>query len=116
MQRTISMGKAKVAEAPTDADFDHAAVYDIEIPEQRDALMAINYRGDVARLYADGTLVADNFYYGRPFFFSLWRLPRDCKSLQLKILPLQADMPVYLPREAEAAEGETVRGIDLLTR
>ena len=116
MQRSISMGKAKVAEAPTDADFDHAAVYDIEIPEQRDALMAINYRGDVARLYADGTLVADNFYYGRPFFFALWRLPRDCKSLQLKILPLQAGMPVYLPREAEAAEGETVRDIDLLTR
>lgn len=114
--RTISIGKAKVAEAPSEEDFNQAAVYEIELPEQRDALIAINYRGDVARLYADGKLVADNFYYGRPFFFGLWRIPGDCKQLVLKVLPLQHDMPAYLPREAENEDGELVRGIDLLAR
>ena len=114
--RSIAIGKAKVAEAPTDADFAQAAVYEISLPENRDALMSISYRGDVARLYADGKLVADNFYYGRPFFFGLWRLPADCKKLELKVLPLQPDMPVYLPREAESAPGEEVRNIELLSR
>ena len=115
-QRSIAIGKAKVAEAPTDADFAQAAVYEISLPENRDALMSISYRGDVARLYADGKLVADNFYYGRPFFFGLWRLPADCQKLELKVLPLQPDMPVYLPREAESTPGEEVRNIELLSR
>ncbi len=114
--RSIAIGKAKVAEAPADADFAQAAVYEISLPENRDALMSISYRGDVARLYADGKLVADNFYYGRPFFFGLWRLPADCQKLELKVLPLQPDMPVYLPCEAESAPGEEVRNIELLSR
>ena len=114
--RTISIGKAKVAEAPTDADFNSASVYEISLPENRDALMAINYRGDMARLYADGKLIADNFYYGRPFFFGLWRLPKDCSKLELKVLPLQTDMPVYFPREAATEPGEQVKSIELLAR
>lgn len=114
--RTISIGKAKVAEAPSDAEFNNASVYEISLPENRDALMAINYRGDVARLYADGKLVADNFYYGRPFFYGLWRLPKDCQKLELKVLPLQADMPVYLPKEADKEPGEHVKSIELLAR
>ena len=114
--RTIVIGKAKVAEAPTDEDFGQAAVYEINLPENRDALMSISYRGDVARLYADGKLIADNFYYGRPFFFGLWRLPADCKKLELKVLPLQSDMPVYLPREADTTPGEQVKSIELVAR
>ena len=114
--RTISIGKAKVAEAPTDADFNSASVYEISLPENRDALMAINYRGDMARLYADGKLIADNFYYGRPFFFGLWRLPKDCSKLELKVLPLQTDMPVYFPREAATEPGEQVKSIELFAR
>lgn len=113
IQRKITIGVQKVAEEPTDADFENAAVYTIDIPEKREGrLLNISYRGDVARLYADGRLVADNFYYGRPFLYGLWRLPEDCESLELRILPLQKDLPVYFPREAKSGEeGEEVMDI-----
>ena len=111
--RTISIGVQKVAEEPQDADFDQAAVYRIQLPERRDGLLSIEYRGDVARLYADGRLVADNFYYGRPFLYGLWRLPQGVSELELRILPLQQDAPVYLPREADKTPGEAVIKMEL---
>jgi len=58
--------------------------------------------------------VADNFYNGRPFFMGLWRLPEDCRELELRILPLQENMPVYFPREADTTPGEEVKRIVLL--
>ena len=109
--RTITIGVNRVAEEPTDADFEQAAVYTIHLPQQRQALLQIAYRGDCARLYADGKLVADNFYNGRPFLMGLWRLPESCTSLELRILPLQKDMPVYFPREADTTPGESVKQI-----
>lgn len=110
--REIPIGVNNVAESPTDEDFQGAAVYAIDLPAARNALLRISYRGDCARLYADGRLVADNFYNGRAFLYALWRLPRNCKQLELRILPLQADMPVYFPREADAGTpGEEVREI-----
>ena len=111
-QRTIKKGKAKVAEAPSEQDWQQAAVYKIQLTSDllplTSALLSITYRGDCARLYANGRLVADNFYYGRPFLYGLWRLPKDCTELELRILPLQPDAPIYLPREAEKVAGETV--------
>ena len=109
--RTITIGVNRVAEEPTDEDFEQAAVYTIHLPQQRQALLQIAYRGDCARLYADGKLVADNFYNGRPFLMGLWRLPESCTSLELRILPLQKDMPVYFPREADTTPGESVKQI-----
>ena len=113
--RAITIGVNKVAEEPTDADFDQAAVYTITLPEvdRKGLLLNIDYRGDVARLYADGKLIDDNFYYGRPFQYALWRLPKDCRKLELRILPLQKDMPVYFPREADITPGEQVNKITL---
>ena len=76
--RTITIGVQKVAEEPVDADFEQAAVYRVTLPADsslfspHSSLLRIDYRGDVARLYADGKLIADNFYNGRPFLFGLW--------------------------------------------
>ena len=111
--RAIVVGKQKVAEAPTDGDFGSAAVYTITVPDSLSGLLTINYRGDVARLYADGQLIDDNFYNGRPFCYALSRLPENCRQLELRILPLQADMPVYLPREANKTPGEQVSSITI---
>lgn len=114
--RTISIGVAKVAEGPTDADFEQAAVYRIQLPADstaRQQLMQIRYRGDVARLYANGRLIGDNFYNGRPFLMGLWRVPASVSELELRILPLQQGMPVYFPREADTTPGEEVHGIVL---
>lgn len=72
------------------------------LPDSLDAsaktMLKIDYMGDCARLYAGDTLVADNFYYGRPMLFGLWRLDYlgiKTDHLQLRILPLQKNMPVY---------------------
>ena len=113
--RTITMGVNKAAEEPSDADFGSAAVYMIEnLPAPADRagmLMKIDYRGDVARLYCNGRLIADNFYNGRPMLMGLWRLPSDASTLELRILPLQSDMPVYFPAEADTTPGEELRAI-----
>ncbi len=118
--RAIQKGKAKVAEAPAEADWEQAAIYRIQLLKAPSrfaaALLSITYRGDCARLYADGRLVADNFYYGRPFLFGLWRLPASCTELELRILPLQPNAPIYLPREADKQAGEEVKKIEMKKR
>lgn len=113
--RIVKKGKAKVAEAPAEQDWNHAAVYRIPLTHlQPTSLLRICYRGDCARLYADGKLVADNFYYGRPFLYGLWRLPKHCTELELRILPLQPEAPIYLPREADRTAGEAVTHIEII--
>lgn len=114
--RKIVKGRAKVAEAPSEHDWDNAAVYSIKLPDEKTSLLRITYRGDCARLYADGKLVADNFYYGRPFFYALWRLSESVKELELRILPLQPDAPIYLPREADRRAGEDVMKIEIVNQ
>ncbi len=123
--RTITKGRAKVAAAPEEADWQQAAVYHITLPSdssleshssfvtRHSSLLRITYRGDCARLYANGHLIADNFYYGRPFLYGLWRLPAGCNELELRILPLQPEAPIYLPREADRAAGEAVVIVEL---
>ena len=117
--REITLGVAKVAEEPVDADFEQAATYTIELPADsslytpQGALLRIDYRGDVARLYADGHLIADNFYNGRPFLFGLWRLPSGVRRLELRLLPIQQEMPVYFPREADTSIGQQVKSVTL---
>ena len=113
--RTITMGVNKVAEEPTDEDFEQAAVYRISVPNDAVTkyrrLLQIDYRGDVARLYCNGQLIADNFYNGRPMLFGLWRLPAGATELELRILPLQENMPIYFPREADTTPGEQVNNV-----
>ena len=115
--RKISMGAQRVAEEPSDEDFDQAAVYRITLPElpagAKEPLMKFDYQGDCARLYANGKLIADHFQYGRPFLYGLWRLSQDTKELELRILPLQKDAPVYLPKEANKTLGEGVEKIEI---
>ena len=116
-ERKITMGVQKVAEMPADADFDNAAVYKIKFPENategQHRLLNIEYQGDCARLYANGKLIADNFYNGRPMLYGLWRLPKGCTELELRILPMQKDMPVYFPREADTTPGEKVVSVSI---
>lgn len=118
-QRKITIGVQKVAEEPTDDDFGSAAVYRITVPQESAGkfrrMLEIDYRGDVARLYVNGKLVADNFYNSRRFLFGLWRLPEGCTEMELRILPLQENMPVYFPREAKAGRpGEEVVGVKIV--
>jgi hypothetical protein len=104
--RMIRNGAQRVAEEPSDADFDQAAVWRIKLPTDtdpaRDLLLRIHYEGDVARLYLDGKLIADDFYNGREFDLGLKRFGADAygKELLLKILPLQKDAPIFVAPQA----------------
>ena len=121
--RTIVKGEAKVAEAPSEEEWQQAAIYKIELPSAEadsslstlhSSLLSITYQGDCARLYAEGKLIADHFQYGRPFLYGLWRLPTNTKELELRIMPLQNDAPIYLPREADKTPGERVKRIEMI--
>ena len=126
--RQIVKGKAKVAEAPSEADWQQAAVYKITVPKEAVSkfkrLLSIEYQGDCARLYAvcrsagsqtatSCRLIADNFQYGRPFLYGLWRLPENCTELELRILPWQENAPIYLPDEADKTPGERVKKVEI---
>jgi hypothetical protein len=111
--RQIPIGVQRVAEEPTDEDFEQAAVYRIQLPTEYEGLLSIEYQGDCARLYANGKLIADHFQYGRPFLYGLWRLPEGVKELELRILPMQKDAPIYLPREADKTPGECVKKVEI---
>jgi hypothetical protein len=115
--RRIVKGRARVAEAPSEADWQQAAVYRITLPKESirkfRRLLRIDYQGDCARLYANGKLIADHFQYGRPLLYGLWRLPEDCTELELRLLPWQEGAPVYLPREADNTAGERVKKLEI---
>ncbi|GGH63043.1 hypothetical protein HNQ91_002612 [Filimonas zeae] len=107
--RTIKNGVMKVAEAPSDKDFDHAAVWKITLPrnmdKNRDVYLQLPYMGDVARVYAGNTLLTDNFYNGKPFELGLKRFAEDIQNRELtvKILPLQKGAPVYFQHNSTPA-------------
>jgi beta-galactosidase len=98
----VRMGK-EVAMAPAEADFRNAARWSIRVPESKsdsttDEFLRITYQGDVARLCAGDRLITDDFYHGAPWEIGLWRMSAADleRGLQLQILPLRQDAPIYL--------------------
>ncbi len=109
------MGK-EVAMAPVDADFSRAARWSIQVDASaaNRTILRIAYEGDVARLYAGGRLLTDDFYHGAPLELGLWRVPQDAlkHGLELQVLGLRKDAPIYLPpsaRPAYSANGVVLR-------
>ena len=103
--RDIVMGKQKVAAMPEDCDFDKAAVYVIDVDSTLascadSAFLKIDYAADCARVYADGKLVQDNFWNGKPMLVRVSDLVG--KHVELRILPLRKDAPIYLQKEQKA--------------
>lgn len=119
--REVPMGQQKVAAQPTDDDFRQAAVWQLTLPDASstssstssralkslkangvsvpdDIFLEVVYRGDVARLYADGRLVQDNFWNGKPMHVRLSDIA-GASRIELRILPLRHDAPIYLQSE-----------------
>ena len=63
-------------------------------------ILAFDYVGDVARLYSGDELLTDNFYNGTVWRVSARRYAEAIRRgpLELRILPLRADAPIYLAR------------------
>jgi beta-galactosidase len=105
--RTVPTGSKGVAEAPSDADFEKAAVWKLRIPRdlalrKPNHLLRITYQGDAARIYAGESLLTDNFYNGNAFEVGINRFGPDIleNELTLRILPLKKDAPIYLATQA----------------
>ena len=105
----VKMGK-EVAMAPTDPDFRNAARWLIRVSHVANAgvnsiFLRIDYQGDVARLYAGDKLITDSFYNGAPWEIGLSDITPEelAHGLELKILPLRKDAPIYLPAGVRAA-------------
>ena len=111
--REVKMGSQKVAAQPIESDFDKAAVWNIigldGLNENLDLYLEISYRGDVARIYADGQLVEDNFWNGKPMLVRLSDLVG--KKVELRILPLGKDYPIYLQTKEKEALDKAPNGI-----
>ena len=111
--REVKMGSQKVAAQPIESDWDKAATWTIsnlnELNENLDLYLQISYRGDIARIYADGRLIEDNFWNGKPMLVRLSDLVG--KHVELKILPLGKDYPIYLQKEQKAELDKAPNGI-----
>jgi hypothetical protein len=95
------------AMAPSREDFERAGVWRISLPEDAldglsDLYLRIKYVGDVARIYAGARLLTDDFYKGTVWEVGLKRFATEAlgQSLELKIMPLRKDSPIYMPRSA----------------
>ena len=92
-----------------------AAVYSLQVAQtDDDTFLEISYQGDCARLYANGQLVEDNFWNGKPMQVRASSLRG--KEVELKILPLRKGTPIYLgPQQRailDATEGDYLFSLD----
>ena len=115
--REIRRGRAFSWEQPSDSDFDGAAVWTVDVPgfdKPEDYFLKISYKGDVARVYADGKFVQDNFWNGQTMLVRVSDIIG--KDVKVSILPMRKDTPVYLQKEQKetlmASSGDTMLSLD----
>lgn len=118
-------GHAKAAVQPLPENFKAAGAWQISVPREQlqgldDALLQIDFVGDIGRLYS-GTRMLDDWYYsGYPWQFGLKQQAALLdQPLTVAVLPLRADAPIYLPKEArpdfgDAKQMATVRGVTVI--
>ena len=103
---TFSWRKNAVALAPSEDAFQKAAEWKITLPKHfpeslGEVFLDVSYVGDVARISSGGKLLEDDFYNGLPWRIGLKRFAGELASdsLQLEILPLRQDAPIYLEKK-----------------
>lgn len=121
---SAKMSRRRVAMEPTDDDFSQAAIWSLHFPADllshphARPFLKITYAGDVARLYAGARFADDNFYKGPAWEVGLWRFTPEelAKGLDLKILPLRSDTPLFLEKSAQPVfddKGEALKVKDI---
>ncbi|MET0266212.1 MAG: beta-galactosidase [Duganella sp.] len=101
-------GNARAALAPIPEAFKAAASWQIALPPNAlegldDALLNIDFVGDIGRLYAGTDMLDDWYYSGYGWQYGLRQLAgsgRGDQPLTLSVLPLRADAPIYLDQRA----------------
>ncbi|NGZ87841.1 beta-galactosidase [Duganella aceris] len=118
-------GLAKAAIQPIPEAFKAAGAWRIDVPREQlrgleDALLQIDFVGDIGRLYSGTRLLDDWYYSGYQWQFGLRRNAALLdQPLTVSVLPLRADAPVYLPKEARPDFGRdqqlaAVRGVSVI--
>lgn len=98
-------GSANAAVEPGAETFKSAATWRIDIPKAQlkgldDALLNIDFVGDVGRLYSGLHMLDDWYYSGYGWQYGLRQIEGALDApLTLSVLPLRSDAPVYIPRE-----------------
>jgi hypothetical protein len=96
-------GRANTAMRPYPEQFRTAAAWTLQAtapaaPQVEQYLLQPDMVGDVARLF-DGTRMVDDWFYSGYG----WEYPVAAgasRALTLQVLPLRADAPIYIPKEA----------------
>lgn len=98
-------GPANAAVQPVPESFGNSAgAWQIAFDQQAlarldDAILAIDWAGDIGRLYAGETLIDDHFFDGTAWRIGLKRHAALLdRPLTLRIIPLREDAPIYLER------------------
>jgi len=119
-------GLAKAAVQPIPEAFATAATWSLtlpgQLPQAEDVLLELDFVGDIGRLFSGAKMLDDWYYNGQRWQIGLRQFVlKPGAELQLSVLPLRADAPVYIDaahRPAFAA-GQTqvaeLRGARLLT-
>jgi hypothetical protein len=118
-------GTAKAAIQPLPENFKAAAAWQINVPREQlkgldDALLQIDFVGDIGRLYSGTRLLDDWYYSGYQWQIGLRQQAALLdQPLTVSVLPLRADAPIYLPKEARPNFGgqqqmATVRGVTVI--
>ena len=117
----VSWRKVEIALAPSDSAFDQAGVWSIGVqPAALEGLsnlfLEIRYAGDVGRLYAGRDLLDDDFYKGTPWRVGVGRFAAEIArgQLELRVLPLRRDAPVYIQAGLKPVFGADNQAADLL--
>jgi hypothetical protein len=118
----VSWRSAPVPLAPDDASYEWATRLRLRLPDaiptgRGRVILAIDYLGDAARLYADGQLVDDHFYDGEPWLVGVDRFARAGRwpVLELAIIAAGAasDLPVFLEAAARKRLAEASSAAEL---
>jgi beta-galactosidase len=125
----LAWRKNRIPLAPEEKDFATATRWEIQLPalpasatQVSDLFLRIRYNGDVARLYQGDRLIDDNFWNGLPWEIGLGEVaglwPQQPESLQLRILPLPPQAPMYFegsqPNVAKGTVPALLDSVELL--
>lgn len=124
-------GSAHAALEPTPESFKAAAAWAVSLPRDAlagvdDALLNIDFVGDIGRLYSGVHMLDDWYYSGYGWQYGLRGAGAALdKPLTVSVMPLRADAPIYIPKEGRpdfggkaqvvALRGVTVTPVYLLT-
>ena len=92
-------GLAKAAIGPLPEAFGAAAAWTVDLPKDSgEGLLEFDFVGDIGRLFKGATMIDDWYYSGYRWQYPLRHAGKG--PLTLSVLPLRADAPIYLPKEA----------------